>query len=337
MSQRSPNQFYFVERGDSLWKIAKHVYGVSDNGSIARKVQGLIHLNPHIRNPDKIHPGQVLNLGNATGFTAERITATEMQEIERILNEDRFEVPAMLDHWNPIMAAAPVGADVPDSGLWKKVGKATVKSALKTGEKAAKGDFANLLKVSPYTWRKVEAELVDGLRNRVRYLKNADGTLGLIPDNARAFSRAGKVILVDPAPGGGFRAFASQVRAGKDFSKKFLKPASRAVKVISLGSSAYSVYSDWGTVEQNRTLTKEVTKSAVSIIGLTGAGAAATGVCGFLTLTTGVGGVACYATLFIAVSVGESYLVDEMGDLFYEGGNKLYYKFYEGDAPLLIN
>lgn len=49
-------QNYTVQKGDSLWKIAKHFYG---NGAEYTKIASA---NPSISNPDKIYPGQTLKI-----------------------------------------------------------------------------------------------------------------------------------------------------------------------------------------------------------------------------------------------------------------------------------
>ena len=49
-------QDYTVQKGDSLWKIAKHFYG---NGAEYTKI---VNANPSISNPNSIYPGQVLKI-----------------------------------------------------------------------------------------------------------------------------------------------------------------------------------------------------------------------------------------------------------------------------------
>lgn len=57
-SQNAPQtgQNYTVQKGDSLWKIAKHFYG---NGAEYTKIASA---NPSISNPNKIYPGQILKI-----------------------------------------------------------------------------------------------------------------------------------------------------------------------------------------------------------------------------------------------------------------------------------
>jgi nucleoid-associated protein YgaU len=50
-------QWYEVQSGDSLWKIAKHFYG---DGSLYTKI---FEANRDVlKNPDLIHPGQKLRI-----------------------------------------------------------------------------------------------------------------------------------------------------------------------------------------------------------------------------------------------------------------------------------
>jgi len=56
-TQPTPSQTYTVKSGDSLSKIAKHLYGDPD------KWHAIFDANrDKIKNPDLIHPGQVLTL-----------------------------------------------------------------------------------------------------------------------------------------------------------------------------------------------------------------------------------------------------------------------------------
>lgn len=56
-NEQSEQQSYTVEKGDTLWKIAKHFYG---DGS---KYPVIFQANTdQLKNPDLIHPGQVLKI-----------------------------------------------------------------------------------------------------------------------------------------------------------------------------------------------------------------------------------------------------------------------------------
>ena len=63
-SPQNPQLFWSVAPGDSLWKIASQTPGISGEASIAAQVQKLIQLNPHITDPDRIFPNEILVLGS---------------------------------------------------------------------------------------------------------------------------------------------------------------------------------------------------------------------------------------------------------------------------------
>ncbi len=323
----------FVQRGDTLSGIASRFPGVYSQSQIQNKVREILAINPHIKNPNRIYPGALLNLGSNRGVGSVPYES-DMLEMQRILGEDPVLTDRLLDNWETVDTLTEIGAPAVLNPLKPayKFGKA----ALTTAKEAAKGRFKNLLDVSPHAWREVEGSLVRGVRDQVRYLRSTDGTLGLIPKGTRAFSNGSKVFVVNPAQGSGFREFSAKVAAGKSFSKKILDPAKKAARVIDLGVSGYNIYQDWGTSQQNRTIVKEGLKTATSLALGTSKIAASTGVCTLLTVSTGVGGVVCFVTVYLVFSYAESEIVDLAGDKLYEGGNHLYYKVYESNSPQVI-
>jgi hypothetical protein len=337
--QNSPNHFMFIQRGQTLSGIAAKYPGVRSQAQIQAKVRELVRINPHIKNPDRIYAGRLLNLGNASGLEVTPF-ATDLLQMEELFQQDPVLTDQMLDHWESIQVVSQVGAPVPTglhlvptpTGLAYKAAKA----ARATGVEAAKARFGNLVKVSPHVWRTAEGKLMGGIRNQVRYLKQTNGALGLVPNGARAFGQGTKVFVVSPDSSGGFSAFSKTVKTGKSLSKNVLQPAKTALRVIDFGVSGYNVYKDWGTSAQNRTLVMESIKTAVPFftgaIKLEVAGS----VCAVLTVTTGAGGVACFLTVYLATSVAESAGTEVLGDLTYRLGSGIYTKLYESSSPTVI-
>jgi hypothetical protein len=326
-----PHGFYYIQSGDSLWSIARNHFGLQSDSQISECVQSLLRLNPHIREPDRIFPGRILHLGNSSGFLSDVPAEGDLLDMERELSQDPSESGLILDNWEVFQTAAETGASPPpENGLVLNHLKKLGKSALKTAEKITDGKFGPL-GVSPHQWRAMEGEIVHGLNSQVRYLKNANGTLGHIPKDSRAFSMNGKVFIVKPDASGGFARFSSRVKIGKSVAKNILKPAGKAIKVIDWGVSGYNVYRDWGTPEQNRTLNRETIKTGVGLVSSSLKIGAATGVCTVLTFTTGPGGVACFITVYLAASYAESAIVDSGSDWIYDHGTGFYEKVYESD------
>ena len=71
----SASEIYTVVKGDSMWKIAvKYEVGLSE----------IINANPHIKNPDLIYPGQVLNIP-----VTDTAVLNYEKEVVRLVNEIR--------------------------------------------------------------------------------------------------------------------------------------------------------------------------------------------------------------------------------------------------------
>jgi nucleoid-associated protein YgaU len=62
-SAHAASQFYTVKEGDNLWKIAEAVYG---KGHGAKNTVIFEANRPMLSNPDRIYPGQVLRIPDAT-------------------------------------------------------------------------------------------------------------------------------------------------------------------------------------------------------------------------------------------------------------------------------
>lgn len=86
---------YTVLPGDTMWDIAK-MYGISLNSLIAK--------NPQIKNPNLIHPGQIINISdfnnepeitNGMPSVPNDIRALE-EEVIRLVNEERSKVGVSL-------------------------------------------------------------------------------------------------------------------------------------------------------------------------------------------------------------------------------------------------
>ncbi len=56
--------FYFVQPGDSLWRIAQNQFGLRPAKEVNGEVQRLLSLNPHIKDPNRIFAGDLLLLGS---------------------------------------------------------------------------------------------------------------------------------------------------------------------------------------------------------------------------------------------------------------------------------
>lgn len=118
-----------------------------------------------------------------------------------------------------------------------KFGWKLSKSASKVGDAAAKGQFGNFLKVNAHTWDKINGELAKGLSSKARYVRQMDGTLRMIPKDARALQMGGKVISVQPN-GSGYANFVKTVRNTKSFASKAAKGAKGLGWMINLGLAA---------------------------------------------------------------------------------------------------
>ncbi len=64
--------FYSVSPGDSLWKVAQSQFGLKTTGDANSGVQRILSLNPHIKDPNKIFPGDLLLLGSPARMRTDR-------------------------------------------------------------------------------------------------------------------------------------------------------------------------------------------------------------------------------------------------------------------------
>ncbi|MCB0406354.1 MAG: LysM peptidoglycan-binding domain-containing protein [Bdellovibrionales bacterium] len=346
MGETNSQIFWRVDRGDTLWNIIQSSFQVQDPSFIQMKVQSIVALNPQIKNPNQIYPGQIINLGTIASVPV-AVPPTDIQELESLLHEPNRETDLLINAFPSLEQLASTEAAyengapleacrVTPSDLAQMTGGGTqankayfswapgltyklAKVARHTGAKAAGGKFGNLMKVSPHVWRKVEGELVRSLKG-TRYVKGANGALGLVPTGTRAMGANGSVLLVRPDKAGGFYRFSSQVRGAKTIAKKLLTPAGKILRAVDFGMYVNRVHNAIGTKDQGRTIARESGKYwtglATSVFAAEGA---ATGVCTLLTFTTGVGGVACYATVFIGTTGAASYLGGEFFERVYTG------------------
>jgi len=325
--------FWVVEKGDCLWNIAKKVYGLSSDRLIANKVNELKLKNPQIKNPDLIHPNQVLLLPDTSYPQMDAVPASELAEMEREFcsmdNETRKlvlgqndELQFLVDFKNaslPSFISYDPGRLKSDMGGKAQVKNQSfemaaastvlyksVKSGMKTTQLAAKGKFGNLLSVSPHTFSKLEGEVIRGAKENVRYIRMKNDALRMVPTQSRVVDLGGKILVVPRADGSGIRGFSAQVNAYKQMAKH-LTLASQVFKVIDLGVSVSNVADAWGTKEQNRTIGREAGKIAGGIAGGSLAGA--------LLVATGPAGLVVGFTVFLVVPWVASEFVGRGGEL----------------------
>jgi hypothetical protein len=298
-----PHRFYYIQSGESLRTIARDHFGLQSDPQISDCVQSLQRLNPHIRQPDRIFPGRILHLGNSSGFLAEVPAESDLLEMETVLGQDPAETGRILENWEVFQTVSEMSrSPLSENDFLPKYSGELGKSALEGANKIAKGEFG-LIGVSPHQWRAMESEIVLGLNSQVRYLKNANGTLGLIPKDGRAFSIMGKTFVVKPDDSGGFARFSSRVKIGKSLAKRILGPAGKAIRVISWGMSGYNVYSDWGTSKQHQTLNRELVNTGLGLASSPIGMATAEAVCGRVIFASAPLGISCFLSAFIMGSL----------------------------------
>ncbi|WP_335872997.1 SafA/ExsA family spore coat assembly protein [Bacillus sp. 2205SS5-2] len=96
---------YYVQKGDSLWKISKkYQIGLSE----------IIDANSQIPNPDLIYPGQKITIPNI-----DRTKSIE-SEVLRLTNVERakYGLPALRDEWQLARVARYKSADMRDKGYF---------------------------------------------------------------------------------------------------------------------------------------------------------------------------------------------------------------------------
>ncbi len=355
---RAGQAFLVVEKGDTLWAMVGRTLGVASNTAIANRLKTIVKLNPHIKNPDVIRPGQVIYLGSESGMETNPPSPFDLCQMESsFMSCNPSQRSLLLNNWEIFAAFAATGRDsfvnritMTPSSLKSAMGNpANVevkesafsvllpyaykisKTAAKTGKEALNGKFGNFLKPSPFAWAQLEGELIRGLKSQARYLKSADGSLRMIPKNARAFSFGGKVISIVPEAEG-FQSFSKAVARGEAFAKH-LDRLGKVTKVIDLGLSVKTIHDKWDTKDRDRTIAVETTKTGVGIAWGVAAGATTTYVCGALTLTTGPGGVACYGGVMVVGGIASSAVGEKIGNWGYDQyhGSSLE-KFFEEKA-----
>ncbi len=95
---------YTVVSGDSLWKIAVK----TQTG-----VQELININPQLKNPNLIYPGQTINVPVQEGVAYE-------QEVLRLVNVERTKagLPALKNDWELARVAEHKSQDMAQKGYF---------------------------------------------------------------------------------------------------------------------------------------------------------------------------------------------------------------------------
>ncbi|MCB0419324.1 MAG: LysM peptidoglycan-binding domain-containing protein, partial [Bdellovibrionales bacterium] len=95
MAETNTQIFWRVDRGDNLWKIIESSFQVQDASFIQKKVQSIVALNPQIKNPNLIYPGQIINLGTIASVPVE-VPPSDIQELENILREPNRETDLLM-------------------------------------------------------------------------------------------------------------------------------------------------------------------------------------------------------------------------------------------------
>ncbi len=311
--------FYFVKSGDNLSRIAARIYGLWDPGAIHRKAMELYRANPHLTSPDRIYEGQVLYLGSGLDLSS-NVAATDLLEMQSVLQYgSRQDNEFLLDHFMTLQTVSHhqeslsrsiandvnFGALIPGAKSVQAMSRAGIGllgRGLDTATRAIGGQFGNLLKMTPFQFEIVHGEMVRSINKNIRYIKT-DSSLRLIPTHIRAFSSShGKVFLVEPSAAG-LRKYSETLGKVKSYagSLKSMKHAASNIGVaLDVVGAGMNVAQDWETSRRVRTSVKE----SVALGGKLGAraitGTVATSACGFLTITTGVGGVVCYFGVALA-------------------------------------
>lgn len=342
MTQASP--FYVVRRSDNLWNIAKNVFGLSTNAAIAAKVNTLAESNPHLASRDRIFPGQFLYLGKGIEPKAD-IYADDLRSMEACFKEGaNYENNFLIENFSTVQAFLREAEDVHNPGFlheiqstpysiaqqsngafmpvlpqFAKLSKevvSVISKGLKTGIKAASGEFGRILPVSPHYWDVVHGDIVRGLNNQARYIRESSGALRLIPHQARAISSLGKVTLVMPEADG-FQKFSTAARKAKGLVSGMKTAENIAGKTaigINLGLAGYNIHEAWNTENRNRTVATESTKLAVGIgIAKTGP-PVATYACALL-VEAPPAAAACFFGVLVIYGAGTSMVINGLTDL----------------------
>ncbi|MBI4404556.1 MAG: LysM peptidoglycan-binding domain-containing protein [Deltaproteobacteria bacterium] len=362
MATKTGYPVYYVQRGDNLWNIVSTAFSLTSNQAIANKMKEVTALNTHIKDPNRIRPGQVIYLGSGNGFQSDPVFGNDLENMEICLKEGSdSETCFLVNNFETLQVLSTQTEDLGDAGFLRNVNASphslapelgagfsivqpsflkvskevfgVVKKLAKTGKVAAEGRFGNLTKVSPHVWDKLHGELVRGIQKEVRYVKESSGALRLIPKNARAFSNGGKVIIVLPGSNG-FSAFSHSTREARTLLRNLSRGANAVGVAIDFGVAGYNIQRDWGTPNQGRTVVRETVKTAAGMGAGLVSGSVATYVCGVLTFTTGWGGVACYLSVLVGTGVLTSLASRQLG----EGAANLIYqspqpKVIDGNTP----
>lgn len=339
--------YLVVGQGDNLWNLTKRAYLLTSDTPIANQLKRVVAANPHIKNPNRILPGQVVKLPPTAGpspFASEQDLLKAQAELMQMPSTQR---DFLINHFDEILlleqelshptflrdASLQPGVlvrQVQPGGIfeitrdtvfpWVRKGykytSLTAKSIYNVGS-GTWGSFGN-----PHIWRSVASKYVTALGNRVRYLKGADGIPQLIPKGARMLRMGDKIIITQPSLEG-FEQFSAQVARGKDLAQK-AKPFTKGGTVIGTGFAVANVALNWDSPDRNKIATKETAKLVAGHVLKPALTTAAHSVCLALDFTTGPGGIVCHVAVFVGSNIAVGMVIDEAVDLVFEYSEVLF-------------
>jgi hypothetical protein len=341
---------YLVKSGDTVWKIARDVYKLQSNSQIAWKVQSILDRNRHIGSGDRIYPGQLLyiddgNLPVSPDALAEDLDSASKELLmlspdDQCFISENYELLSIIGHemadshhssylsqvtTSPSSVASSLGPSFqPLQSTFFKVSKEAfriAKAGVSGYHKAAFGEFGQLIDIPQHAIYNIEGQLVRSLQNQVRYVRQSNDTLRMIPADARAFQMDGRVFVAQ-TQSPGFLSLTKSIRDNKDLANKLKTGAKVVGWGLDLGVAAYKTANDWDTDRRYITPAAEAAKIAIKVKAAPAVPAAALGLCTFLSFTTGPGGVVCFVTVAVGASYGMSKVVDwgvdSTADVIYE-------------------
>lgn len=351
-------RFWILERGDNLSSVARNAFGLSNGPSVHRKVIELIRINPHITNPDHLHPGQTIALGPVSDVTTHPIYETDLRAMQHEFCRARDHRNSLLDNWPLFHGIASMDSEehlpittspYTVARAFESDGEAAVtrpymkivpgysykgiKVTNATLHEASKGRFGTT-KSMQHVFQSVEGQLVRAFGDRLRYINRPDNVAHLIPANSRAFTNGGKVLVVNPEVGTGWYNYSKAVRAAGKVAEA-AKYTGKVFKLIDLGVYLTEIGEAKGSPDQNRRISASTGKYAAGLgMSLISTGVAGQ-VCALLTFTTGAGGVACYVSTLIVISTGSSKIGEAIGGYGYDFLNSTI-ELYRSNAPVFL-
>lgn len=91
MSTKSSLLYYIVQPGDNLTKIASKPFDKVLGSSPEQRLKEIIKLNPQIKNPNSISPGQIVLLGSEKGSLPVQLLESDQHDVARLWNQTDFE------------------------------------------------------------------------------------------------------------------------------------------------------------------------------------------------------------------------------------------------------